>query len=309
MSLVTIDVRQGCHSRLADIRDGDFVLIPVDADIDDGRRQPFIDDRVPNGRHGAFSLAFEDRLKLRLLIGTGRGIDVKPGLAAAFVKICWPISDNCELHAGEIHTVGTSLFVVPREHGGTPSFVRLDISGQPAGTKGLAATDLEAAPDRFEESRWEGLFFGLNGFVINGHRWFAYPNHNLLRFINPEMTTSFTWSYEALRKTFYKIDLESRFVCFNLYWDYISIGCFNEILEHLVTGANRVLPIETHVLVAANDGFWQGRGEAEVREVISRYVAPKTMMLKDASHLWVATPENATALLQRLEDSPSGHDP
>ncbi len=165
------------------------------------------------------------------------------------------------------------------------------------------------APDHFEESRWEGLFFRLNGFVTNGHRWFAYPNHNLFRFINPEMTTSVTWSYEALRKTFYKIDLESRFVCFNLYWDYISIGCFNEMLEHLVNGASRVIPIETHVLVATNDGFWQGRGAAEVREVISRYVVPKTMMFKNASHLWVVTPENATALLQRLEDSASGHDP
>jgi hypothetical protein len=76
-----------------------------------------------------------------------------------------------------------------------------------------------------------------------------------------------------------------------------------------VSGANGQLPIETHVLVAAKDGFWQGRGEAEVREVINRYVAPKTVMFRNASHLWVATPENATALLQRLKDAPSGHDP
>jgi hypothetical protein len=165
------------------------------------------------------------------------------------------------------------------------------------------------APDHFEASRWEDLFFHLNGFAMNGHRWFAYPNHNLIRFINPETTTSFTWKYEALRKTFYKIDIESRFVCFNLYWAYISIGCFNEMLEHLVNGANRLLPIETHVLVAANDGYWQNRGEAEVREVIGRYVAAKTVTVRNASHLWVVTPENATALLRRLEDPRSGHDP
>ena len=158
------------------------------------------------------------------------------------------------------------------------------------------------APDRFAELRWETLFFGLNGFTVIGHRWFAYPNHNLLRFINPEMSTSVTWRYEALRRTFYKIDLESRFVCFNLYWDYVSIGCFNAMLEHVATSAGGLLPIETHVLVAANDGFWQGRGEAEVRAVIGRHVVPKTVMLKNASHLWVATPEHATALLQRLED-------
>ena len=157
------------------------------------------------------------------------------------------------------------------------------------------------APDRFGESRWEGMFFYFNGLAVNGHKWFAYPNHNLIRWINPELTTNVTWRHEALPKTFYKIDLESRFVCFNLYWDYVSIGCFNEMLEHLVKDAGRRLPIETHVLVAANDGFWQGRSEAEVREVISRYVVPKTVMFKNASHLWVATPEHATALLRQLD--------
>ncbi|NCF82036.1 MAG: hypothetical protein GWP74_10525, partial [Proteobacteria bacterium] len=120
--------------------------------------------------------------------------------------------------------------------------------------------------------------------------------------------TSVTWSHEAVHKTYYKIDLESRFVCFNLYWDYVSISCFNEMLERSVNGTNCLLPIETNVLVAANDGFWQGRGEAEVREVINRYVAPKTVMFKNTSHLWVATPENATALLQQLENSSGEHD-
>ena len=64
------------------------------------------------------------------------------------------------------------------------------------------------------------------------------------------------------------------------------------------------LGIETHVHVAANDGFWQGLSEAEVRAVIDRYVAPATVTFRNASHLWVVTPENAMALLQRL-DSPA----
>ena len=94
------------------------------------------------------------------------------------------------------------------------------------------------APDRFAETPWEGVFFRLNGFVHGGHRWFAYPNHNLLRFLNPETATSYSWRHERQRKTFYKVDLESRFVCLNLYWDYISIGCFNAMIEHLTRGAD-----------------------------------------------------------------------
>lgn len=38
MSLISIGVSQGFHRRLADIRDGDLLLIPVDADINNGRR-------------------------------------------------------------------------------------------------------------------------------------------------------------------------------------------------------------------------------------------------------------------------------
>lgn len=161
------------------------------------------------------------------------------------------------------------------------------------------------APDRFAETPWEGVFFRLNGFVHGGHRWFAYPNHNLLRFVNPETATSYSWRHERQCKTFYKIDLESRFVCFNLFWDYISIDCFNAMIEHLVRGADGPLDLEAHVLVAANDGFWQRRGEAEVRAVIGRHLTPKSVVFKKSSHLWVVVPENATELLQRIENSPA----
>jgi hypothetical protein len=176
-----------------------------------------------------------------------------------------------------------------------------DAMNDPSAAKRLKLLWVACAPDRFEETRWENLFFRINGHVVNGHRWFAYPNHNLLGFINPETTSSFRWKHHPLRKIFYKIDLESRFVCFRMYWDYTSISCFNEILDHLTDDTRPLLPIETHVLVAANDGFWQGKGRAEVNAVISRYVTPTTVMFKDASHLWVATPENVTALLQCLE--------
>jgi hypothetical protein len=50
------------------------------------------------------------------------------------------------------------------------------------------------APDRFEEPVREPIFYRMNGFVHNGRRWMAFPNHNLLRFVNPETTTTFRWT-------------------------------------------------------------------------------------------------------------------
>ncbi len=158
------------------------------------------------------------------------------------------------------------------------------------------------APDRFESSPWGALFHPINGFVHNGHRWTAYPNHNLLGLFNPEAATSFRWRHRSQGKTLFKIDLESRFVCFRLYWDYVSASCFNEMTEHAVRNARRPMDIETHVLVAANDGYWQGRSNDEIAAVIGKYVSPRTVTFKDASHLWVVVPENVSEVLDRLED-------
>ena len=118
-----------------------------------------------------------------------------------------------------------------------------------------------------------------------------------MRFINPETTTSFKWRYGSQKKTFFKVDLESRFICFNLYWDYISVSGFNEMLAHMVRNVRGPIDVETRVLVAANDGFWQGRGRDDVMAAIERYVSPTTVTFKNASHLWVVAPENLTELL------------
>jgi len=158
------------------------------------------------------------------------------------------------------------------------------------------------APDSFLETVWENIFFPLNGFVHNSHRWLAYPNHQLLRFLNPEASTKFKWRYQRQGKTIYKIDLESRFVCFNLYWDYVSIDCFNAVLKHAVRNFSGAIDIETHVLVASNDGFWQGRGHDEVKDVIGRYVNADSVLFKNASHLWVASPENISELIDCLSE-------
>ena len=157
------------------------------------------------------------------------------------------------------------------------------------------------APDRFDESAWEPLFFRLNGFIHDDHRWFAYPNHNLLKPINPETSTSHLWRLGRQAKTIHKIDLESRFVCFNLYWDYTSVGCFNAMLEHMLRGAREPLAIEAHVLVGAADGFWQGKGPDTVRAVIGKYLSNATVTFKPASHLWVMTPEHVADIFALLE--------
>ncbi len=162
------------------------------------------------------------------------------------------------------------------------------------------------APDRFEPTRWEALFYPLNGFVHNGHRWVAFPNHNLLKVFNPEAATAFRWRHRAQRKSFFKVDLESRFVCFNLYWDYVSLGCFNEMMDHALRNARGPMDIEAHVLVAAKDGYWQGRSNDEIAAAIGRYVSPRSIIFKNTSHLWVVVPENVSELLDRLEDASSG---
>lgn len=167
-------------------------------------------------------------------------------------------------------------------------------------TASLKLLWIACAPDYFLGSKWETVFFPLNGFVHNSYRWFAYPNHQLLCFLNPETSTKFKWRYQRQSKTIYKIDLESRFICFNIYWDYVSIDCFNAMLEHAVKGFSGTMDIETHVLVAGRDGFWQGRSHDEIRDVIGRYVDADSVLFKNASHLWVASPENCCELIDCL---------
>ncbi len=145
MRLISIDVSQRCHCRFTNVCDRDLLFVPVDADIDDCRREPFINGRTPKGRYWALFSAFEDRLDFSLLIGTRCRIDEEPGLAATFMKVTWPISNQCEFSPGEIHAVGISFFAVPSQESGTSALIRFGISGQPTRAKGLAATDFEAA--------------------------------------------------------------------------------------------------------------------------------------------------------------------
>ncbi|MFP6744024.1 MAG: hypothetical protein VCB77_02395 [Alphaproteobacteria bacterium] len=157
------------------------------------------------------------------------------------------------------------------------------------------------APDHFNDTIWEPLFYRLNGFDHGGHRWFAYPNHNLLKAINPEAGTSLRWSFGRQAKTIHKIDLESRFVVANLYWDYISVGCFNAMLGHMLRHRPGPIDIEAHVLVGGNDGYWQDLTEDQVRAVIGTYLTNTSFTFRPASHLWVMTPDHVAGLFDRLE--------
>ena len=102
------------------------------------------------------------------------------------------------------------------------------------------------------------------------------------------------------------MDLESRFVCFNLYWDYLSVDCINEMMDHALRNVRGPMDIEAHVLVGTNDGYWQGRSSNEIAAAIGKYVSPRSITLKNTSHLWVVVPENVSELLDRLEDASTG---
>ena len=111
------------------------------------------------------------------------------------------------------------------------------------------------------------------------------------------------WRFGRQSKTIHKVDLESRFVVANLYWDYISVDCFNAMLGHMLRHRPAPIAIEAHVLVGANDGYWQGQTEDQVRAVIGTYLANASFIIRPASHLWVMTPDHVAGLFDRLEAS------
>ena len=121
-------------------------LIPVYADFGDRRRQPLVDDGVPKGRHGAVRFAVEDGSDCGLLLGTDRRIEVEPGLAVPVMKVARPVGEHGKLRAGKIDTlVRHALRAFQGEYRGTPTFIGLNIPGQPTRAEGLAAANLEAA--------------------------------------------------------------------------------------------------------------------------------------------------------------------
>lgn len=173
----------------------------------------------------------------------------------------------------------------------------------PAVTDKLKLIWVAVAPDEFRPTPWESIFYRLNGFDHGGHRWFAVPNHNAFAWINPETSTSHTWRQNGQARVFYKNDLESRLSFMGLQWSFNSLDCFNECLRHEIAGSTYPLPIPAYVLVATNDGYWQGRPLADIDLLLDKYLEQKMVLYKDASHLWVLTPDNVCAVLEAAKHS------
>lgn len=157
------------------------------------------------------------------------------------------------------------------------------------------------APDHFEPTIWERVFYPISGFQHAGHRWFAAPNHNALHAFNPETSTSYHWRDGAHRRHFVKADLESRFHFLGLQWSYVSTSQLGAAVRHVVKQIRAPLDLPAAALVAANDGYWRGLPPDTVEGTIRRYLPDCEVVFKPASHLWVVTPTYVTELLARMK--------
>ncbi len=155
------------------------------------------------------------------------------------------------------------------------------------------------APDTFEPTVWEKVFSKINGFKIGEDQWFAFPNHNLLKFFNPETSMSHKWKHNHHKKIFQKADLEFRFNCFGFWWGYASIDRFNKVLNYLTRNHNKKIDVPVNFLIATSDGYWQGKSRGEIEKLLDKYCSNKKQIVyKKTSHLWVVVPNNLVNLDQ-----------
>jgi hypothetical protein len=157
------------------------------------------------------------------------------------------------------------------------------------------------APDRLVPSPWERLLYPCNGFEYEGHRWFAYPNHNAFTIFNPETSASHGWREGGQHRLFRKADLESRFRLFGLEWAYVSPSQLGAAVHHVVRQIRGPLPCPAFALVAARDGYWQGKPLIAIERTVRGYLPNVTITCQPTSHLWVVTPTHVTAVLRQLK--------
>lgn len=165
------------------------------------------------------------------------------------------------------------------------------------------------APDHFEPTPWEKVFYPLNGFEHDGYRWFAYPNHNAFTVFNPETSNSYLWCDGPQRRRFRKADLESRFHFLGLEWDYVSPSQLGAAAAHVVRQIPGPLTCPAHCLVAANDGYWAGKPQDFVERTIRRYLPSAEIAFRPASHLWIVTPSFVTELFRAVKRGTSTRRP
>lgn len=152
------------------------------------------------------------------------------------------------------------------------------------------------APDKFDPSPWEKIFYSINGFKKNGYKWFAYPNKNILKPFNPEASMKYDWFFNKRSKKFNKHDIEVRFRKFGFDWIYSSLDCLNDMLNHIRKNTSKKIDFPAYVLAATNDGYWQGKNKKEITKLLDKYLINKKVIYKHTSHLWVLTPNNVSEL-------------
>ncbi len=160
------------------------------------------------------------------------------------------------------------------------------------------------AADHFDDTRWEPIFYKLNGFVHGDNRWVALPNNNWLGWFNREAPYRHRSKAQKPTKHFYKHDIESRFYSHGSLWSYFSLACFNECLAHLISQSRERLTIPTYVLAAEYDGYWKGKTLPERQEIIEKYIERPVMLVRPTSHLWVASPEYVYTLFEEAFAKP-----
>lgn len=160
---------------------------------------------------------------------------------------------------------------------------------------------IACAPVSSERSPWETPLYHLNGFDHLSDRWFAYPNHDWIRFLNRECSANKRWRHGRQKKTFFKYDLESRFYFGGVLWAYVSITRYNRVIRYNLEKARFPVDVPAAVLVAEKDGYWYGKSNELIQSVIDRYLNHSTTLYRDTTHLWVTVPENLTAALEQLD--------
>ena len=109
------------------------------------------------------------------------------------------------------------------------------------------------------------------------------------------------WKYNQQKIVFFKNSLESRFTCLGLLWDYASWDCINFFLNSnlkIYQKSGQLIDIETHVLAATKDGFWDDSRPEVIEKTLNKYIVENRAIYKATSHLWVVTPENISELIE-----------
>ena len=160
---------------------------------------------------------------------------------------------------------------------------------------------IAVAPDRFEPTLWDTIFHAVNGQTVNGNRFWAAPESNLLQWINPETSGSFRWKKQRVQKLFLKSDIESRFKCFGITWSYNSGDSANMVLDYMRARSTWPIPMKSYILAATNDGFWQGKPLSAITDLLDTYLSNNTVLFKKASHVWVLAPDATEEILTMIK--------